>query len=66
LKAWESHIIDGEEYLTTKAVTLKGKEYQELKSANIMKPSTKYAEIVDGKLVLGHFLRTIYKVCDVY
>jgi hypothetical protein len=42
-------IIDGEEYHFSRIVTLKGKEYQELKSGGHY-PSIKYAEIVDGKL----------------
>jgi|GEM_PF-6253011 len=62
----ESHIIDGDRYLTTKIVTLKGKEYQELKSADIMKPSTKYAEFINGELVLVRDRDTFYALLIKY
>ena len=45
-----THIFDGVEYFETEIVTLKGKEYQELKSVDYMKPSTIYAEKKDGIL----------------
>jgi hypothetical protein len=42
-------IIDGEKYHCSGTVSLKGKEYQELKGEGNY-PSIQYAEIVDGKL----------------
>jgi hypothetical protein len=45
------HIIDGKEYYCFQIVTLKGKEYQELRSREAYY-SIKYGEIVNGKSVL--------------
>ena len=62
--------IDGKEHYETKIVTLKGKQYQELKSIAPMFPYTKYTEIiVDGKLELindwdiEYALRVKYAMC---
>ena len=65
----ETHIIDGKEYFATKIVTFKGKEYQELKSTDVMRPSTRYAERINGKLKsitcwdIEYALRVKYAMC---
>ena len=45
------HMIDGIEYFETKTVTIKGKEYRELKSTNRMKPFVQYGEVVDREFI---------------
>jgi len=64
-----THIFEGVEYFETDIVTLKGKEYQELKSVDYMKPRTIYAEKKDGKLepikdwATAYALRVKYAMC---
>ena len=43
------HTVDGVKYFETKTVTFKGKEYKELKSTDVTKPSVLYGEVIDGK-----------------
>ena len=65
----KKHTIDGIEYFETKLVTLKGTEYQELRSTNPIKPSVLYAEIIDGNLSpitdddIGYALMVKYAMC---
>jgi len=48
-----SYMMDNQRFIQSKVVTLKGKDYQEFKSADIMNPRTRYAEIVDDDFILA-------------
>jgi len=70
LKNFKVTVIDSREYLATNIRTLNGKKYQELCSANIMRPDILYLENLDGKSELVddwdvyYALKKKYAICE--
>ena len=65
MKEIKVYDIDGKEYLATRVVSLNGKKYQELCSADILRPDILYAENID-KLNLVEDWETYYALRKKY
>jgi len=70
LEKFKIHLINGQDYLATRTVTLKGKKYQEFHSADIMRPDIIYFENTGKKQELVddwniyYALRKKYAICE--